>query len=74
MQEDHVLVTGQVDVALHTVGAVGDGLQVSRTGVLGERGTGTPVGVDLRAERGEVVASHADTVAHTAVPTGATLG
>ena len=74
VQQHDMLVPGQVDVALHAVGAVGNGLQIGGPGVLGKGGTGAAVGVDLGPARGEVVASHADTLAHPAARPGARLG
>ncbi len=63
VQQHRVLVPGEVDVALHAVGAVGDCLQVGGPGVLGERCAGTPVGVDQRTGCGGLVSRHADTLA-----------
>ena len=51
MQEDNVLIPREVDVALHAVGAVGQGLQVGGPGVFGERGAGAAVGKDQRPLR-----------------------
>ena len=70
MQQDHVLVTGQVDVAFHAVGAVGQGLQVGGAGVFGEGGAGAAVGKDQRPVRRGLVRCHADTVADRPPPAG----
>ena len=73
MEQDDVLVPGEVDIALHAVRAVGDGLEVGGPGVLGEGRTGTAVGVDQRTGWGGLVGSHGDTLADTAA-TDAGLG
>ncbi|BCW51988.1 hypothetical protein StoSoilB13_43300 (plasmid) [Arthrobacter sp. StoSoilB13] len=70
MQKDDVLVPGQVDIALNAISSVSNRLEVGRTGVFRERSTGAAVCVDLGPARGQIVASHAATVAHAAARTG----
>ncbi|GAB5078733.1 hypothetical protein ARTHROSP310_18750 [Arthrobacter sp. AD-310] len=70
MQQDHVLVAGQVDIAFHTVGAVRQSLQVGGAGVFGERGAGAPVRKDQRPPGSLLLICHADTVADRAAAAG----
>ena len=52
MQQDDVLVAGQVHIALHAVRTVGKGPEIGRPGVLREIRAGAPVGVDQGTGRG----------------------
>ncbi|GAA1774357.1 hypothetical protein GCM10009712_22870 [Pseudarthrobacter sulfonivorans] len=74
MEQDGVLVAGEVHVALHAVGTVGNGLEVSGAGVFGKCSTGAPVGVNQRAVRNRLVKCHEDTLADGTRTHGTRLG
>jgi len=69
-----MLVPGEVDVALHTVGTVGDGLEVRGTGVFGKCSAGTPVRENQWPPRHRLVECHEDTLADRARAHGTRLG
>jgi hypothetical protein len=51
MEQDQVLVPGEVDIALHPVGPVSQCLQVGGPGVFGVCAAGTTMGKDQRPLR-----------------------
>ena len=74
MEQHHVLVPRQVDVALDAVDAVGDRLEIGGTGVLGEGRAGAAVGVDERTGGCGLLGGHADTLADVRCGCRARLG
>jgi hypothetical protein len=74
MDEHGVLVPGEVDVALHAVGAVGYCLEVRGAGVFGKCCTGAPVGENQWPLRHRLVECHEDTLADQARAHGTRLG
>ncbi|GAC1372212.1 MAG: hypothetical protein NVS2B15_05040 [Pseudarthrobacter sp.] len=74
MQQDGVLVAGEVDVALHSVSAVGNGLEVGGAGVFGKCSTGAAVGINQWPVRNRLVNCHEDTLADRTHAGGTRLG
>ncbi|BCW82664.1 hypothetical protein NicSoilE8_03370 [Arthrobacter sp. NicSoilE8] len=70
MEKHHMLVAGEVDIALKPVGAVRDRFQIRSPGVLGVSSAGPSMCIDLGTRRGEGFAAHADTVTYSAARTG----